>query len=82
MAKAFGKYPPTKKLKYYQLRMALIVVSIARRLNLTKSPLNKQTAMISQLEIYLENKKVDTVLGYRYIPLEQTLQWAKANESQ
>jgi dihydroflavonol-4-reductase len=81
MAKAFGKKPPTKKLKYYQLRMVLIVVGIARRLHLTKSPLNKQTAMISQLEIYLENKKVDTFLGYRYIPLEQTLQWAKANES-
>lgn len=81
MAKAFGKKPPTKKLKYYQLRMALIVVGIARRLHLTKSPLNKQTAMISQLEIYLNNRKVNAILNFSYTPLEQTLQWARANES-
>ncbi|WP_373496652.1 SDR family NAD(P)-dependent oxidoreductase [Aquiflexum sp.] len=81
MAKAFGKNPPTKKLKSYQLRMALIAVGIARLLKLTKSPLNKQTALISQLEIYLENKKVNSLLNFRYTPLEQTFKWAKANES-
>lgn len=81
MAKAFEKNPPTKKLKSYQLRMALIAVGIARKLKLTKSPLNKQTAMISQLEIRLENKKVNTILDFNYTPLEQTFQWAKANES-
>jgi dihydroflavonol-4-reductase len=81
MAKAFGKKAPSKKLKYYQLRMALIAVGIARNLKLTKSPLNKQTAMISQLEIYLENEKVNSILDFSYRPLEETFQWAKANES-
>ena len=82
MAKAFGKKAPTKKLRYFQLRIALLIVGIARKLKLTKSPLNKQTAMISQLEIYLENKKVNSLLEYSYIPLEETLRWAKSNESQ
>lgn len=81
MARVFGKKAPTKKLKYYQLRMALIAVGIARSLKLTKSPLNKQTAMISQLEIYLENGKVNSLLDYNYTPLEQTFQWSKSNES-
>jgi len=82
MAKAFKKRPPTKKLQWYQLRMALIVVGIAKMLKLTKNPLNKQTAMISQLELYLQNEKVQKILDYRYIPLEDTFQWAMSNESQ
>lgn len=81
MAKAFGKKPPTKKLKYYQLKIALIMVGIARKLKLTKSPLNRQTAMISQLQIYLENKKIKSLLDFSYIPLEETFEWAKPNES-
>jgi nucleoside-diphosphate-sugar epimerase len=82
MAKAFGKKPPTKKLQWYQLKMALIVVGIAKMLKLTKNPLNKQTAMISQLELYLQNEKVQKILDYKYIPLEETFQWAMSNESQ
>ena len=82
MAKAFEKNPPTKKLQWYQLKMALIVVGIAKMLKLTKNPLNKQTAMISQLELYLQNEKVQKILDYSYIPLEDTFQWAMSNESQ
>jgi dihydroflavonol-4-reductase len=82
MAKAFGKKPPTKKLQWYQLKMALIVVGIAKMLKLTKNPLNKQTAMISQLELYLQNEKVQKILDYKYISLEETFQWAMSNESQ
>ncbi|SMD42052.1 Nucleoside-diphosphate-sugar epimerase [Aquiflexum balticum DSM 16537] len=82
MAKAFGKKPPTKKLQWYQLKMALIVVGIAKMLKLSKNPLNKQTAMISQLELYLQNEKVQKILDYKYIPLEETFQWALSNESQ
>lgn len=82
MAQAFGKKPPTKKLQWYQLKMALIVVGIAKMLKLTKNPLNKQTAMISQLELYLQNEKVQKILDYKYIPLEETFQWAMSNESQ
>ena len=82
MAKAFEKNPPTKKLQWYQLKMALIVVGIAKMLKLTKNPLNKQTAMISQLELYLQNEKVQKILDYRYIPLEDTFLWAMSNESQ
>jgi nucleoside-diphosphate-sugar epimerase len=82
MAKAFGKKPPTKKLQWYQLKMALIVVGFAKMLKLTKNPLNKQTAMISQLELYLQNEKVHKILDYKYIPLEETFQWAMSNESQ
>lgn len=81
MAKAFGKKPPTKKLQWYQLKMALIVVGIAKTLKLTKNPLNKQTAMISQLELFLQNDKVQKLLDYHYIPLEETFQWAMSNES-
>ncbi|WP_373521628.1 SDR family NAD(P)-dependent oxidoreductase [Aquiflexum sp.] len=80
MAIAFEKKPPFQKLKSFQLRLALIAVGIGRILKLTKSPLNKQTAMISQLEIYLENGKVNSILDFKYTPLEQTFQWAKANE--
>jgi nucleoside-diphosphate-sugar epimerase len=82
MAQAFGKKPPTNKLQWYQLKMALIVVGIAKMLKLTKNPLNKQTAMISQLELFLQNEKVQKILDYKYIPLEETFQWAMSNESQ
>ncbi len=82
MAQAFGKKPPTNKLQWYQLKMALIVVGIAKMLKLTKNPLNKQTTMISQLELFLQNEKVQKILDYKYIPLEETFQWAMSNESQ
>ncbi|EKB49357.1 NAD-dependent epimerase/dehydratase family protein [Cecembia lonarensis] len=81
MAKAFGKKAPNKEVQDWMLEFALFFTTIGRKLGLTKSPLNRQTAMLSQLELIMDNSKVNRMLDFAYRPLAETLAWAKSNES-
>ncbi|MBN3581670.1 NAD-dependent epimerase/dehydratase family protein [Algoriphagus aestuarii] len=77
MALAFGKKAPSKPVTDFLLKIGLLALSLGRSLGLTKNPLNKQTAMISQQDITFENKKIKELLNYPYIPLKETFLWAK-----
>jgi dihydroflavonol-4-reductase len=80
MAKAFNKKAPRKEVKKWMLDLVLVFTWIFKKLGLSKSPLNKQTAMLSQLEVNLDNTKIQHLLNFTFIPLEETLAWAKTNE--
>ncbi|RZS95120.1 NAD-dependent epimerase/dehydratase family protein [Cecembia calidifontis] len=81
MAQSFGKKVPSKEVKDWMLNFALIFTWLGKKLGLSKSPLNKQTAMLAQLEVVMDNSKVDSILKFKYTPLSETLNWAKSNEN-
>lgn len=80
MSEAFNKKAPNKEVKKWMLDFVLVFSWIGRKLGVSKNPLNKQTAMLSQLEVYMDNSKILKLLPYTFTPLEQTLSWAKTNE--
>jgi nucleoside-diphosphate-sugar epimerase len=80
MAKVFGKKAPFKKVRPYQVKLAVFFVWIGRFLGLTKNPLNKQTAMLAQLSITMGNHKVQQEIQFRYHTLEDSFKWALSNE--
>lgn len=77
MAKAFDKKVPTKPVSNSLLKLGLFFLGIARMLGLSKNPLNKQTAMISQQDIIFKNDKIEKLLDFNYTPIEETFLWAK-----
>ncbi|EAZ81683.1 NAD-dependent epimerase/dehydratase family protein [Algoriphagus machipongonensis] len=77
MAVAFDKKVPEKPVSMGMLKLLLFSLSVARTLGLTKSPLTKQTAMISQQDILFENQKIKDLLDFDYTPVEDTFIWAK-----
>lgn len=81
MAKAFDKKAPSKEVKDWMINFALALTWIGKMVGLSKSPLNKQTAMLAQLEVVMDNSKVDNILKFKYTPLSETLHWAKSNEN-
>jgi nucleoside-diphosphate-sugar epimerase len=80
MARIFGKNPPTKSIGPFQLRIAIFFIGIGRLLGLTKNPLNKQTAMLSQLSITMDNSLVQKEINFKYRSLEESFKWALSNE--
>ncbi|TVP52515.1 MAG: NAD-dependent epimerase/dehydratase family protein [Mongoliibacter sp.] len=80
MALALGKKAPDTPVTDGMLRLGLFFIGLARKLGLTKSPLNKQTAMISQMSYHMDSSKVKDLLGYQFRSLEETFQWAKSND--
>ncbi|MCH6233839.1 NAD-dependent epimerase/dehydratase family protein [Cognataquiflexum rubidum] len=80
MAKIFGKKAPSKKVSPFQIRLAIFFIGIGRLLGLTKNPLNRQTAMLSQLSITMDNQKVQQEIHFRYRTLEDSFRWAISNE--
>lgn len=80
MAKSFGKKPPTKEVKDWMIHIALLLTWITKKIGISKSPLNKQTAMLSQLEIFMDNTKIKELLEFEFTPLPETLKWAQSNE--
>jgi dihydroflavonol-4-reductase len=80
MAVAFGKKPPTIKLTRFLLQLAIWISPIAKLLRMSRVLLNSQTAKLSQIQVTMDNSKVQQLLGFVYTPLEETLQWAKSNE--
>ena len=81
MAQSFGKKAPSKEVKDWMLHFALFFTSLARKLGLSKSPLNKQTAMLSQLAITMDNSKLKKTVDFKFRTLPETLEWARSNES-
>ena len=77
MALAFGKKPPTKAVSPLMLEIVVFFNSILRKIGLSKSPLNKKTAMISQQKVFFDSGKVNRLLQTSYHSLEDTFEWSK-----
>ncbi|REG83965.1 NAD-dependent epimerase/dehydratase family protein [Algoriphagus antarcticus] len=77
MAVAFGKKAPSKSVSPLMLKTAVFFNTIFRRIGLSKSPLNKKTAMISQQKVFFDNTKVNKLLASTYYSLDETLDWSK-----
>ncbi len=77
MATAFGKKAPNKPVSDFLLKLGLFFIGLGRGLGLTKNPLNRQTAMISQQDIEFENKKIKELLQFEFTSIEETFLWAK-----
>lgn len=80
MADIFGKNAPTKKVSPVQINLAIFFIRIGRLLGLTKNPLNRQTAMLAQLSITMDNTKVQEEINFRFRSLEESFKWALSNE--
>jgi dihydroflavonol-4-reductase len=77
IAAVFGKKAPKFPVSNWQISLGVLAFSILRFLGLSKSPLNKKTAMISQQSIRFDNSKIQRLLDYRYFSLRESLEWAK-----
>ncbi|MEP1086956.1 NAD-dependent epimerase/dehydratase family protein [Algoriphagus sp.] len=77
MATAFGKKAPHKEVKPGLLNFVVFFNTIFRKIGLSKSPLNKKTAMISQQKVFFDNTKVTKLLNSHYRGLDETLNWSK-----
>ncbi|PSL02915.1 NAD-dependent epimerase/dehydratase family protein [Cecembia rubra] len=81
MAYSFGKKVPNKEVKDWMINFALFFTWLGKKLGINKSPLNRQTAMLAQLEAVMDNSKVDKLIEFQYTSLGETLDWAKSNEN-
>lgn len=77
MASVFGKKAPTKAVSPAMLKIVVFFNTLFRKLGLSKSPLNKKTAMISQQKVFFDNSKVNKALQTSYHSLEDTFKWSK-----
>lgn len=77
IAAVFGKKAPYYAVPTWLISVVAVSFSILRTIGLSKSPLNKQTAMISQQKIHFDNSKIHSLLDYTYFPLRDTLEWAR-----
>jgi dihydroflavonol-4-reductase len=77
IALVFGKKAPQMSLPDWLISVASFSTYLFRIVGLSKSPLNKQTAMISQQKIRFDNTKIQNLLHYPYFPLRESLEWAK-----
>ncbi|WP_339875581.1 NAD-dependent epimerase/dehydratase family protein [uncultured Algoriphagus sp.] len=77
MASVFGKKPPATAVNQVMLKTAVFFNNFFRKIGLSKSPLNKKTAMISQQKVFFDNSKVNKTLKSNYRSLEDTFRWAK-----
>lgn len=77
MALVFGKKAPNKAVGPVMLKVAVFFNTVFRKIGLSKSPLNKKTAMISQQKVFFDSSKVNKLLGSSYHSLEDTFEWSK-----
>jgi dihydroflavonol-4-reductase len=77
IAIVFGKKGPKLPLSEGLISIAFFTISLLRTFGLSKSPLNKQTAMLSQQKIRFDNTKIERFLNFRYFSLRESLEWAK-----
>ncbi|MDO8966472.1 NAD-dependent epimerase/dehydratase family protein [Algoriphagus sp.] len=77
IATVFGKKEPRFPLSDGLISIASFTLSLLRAFGLSKSPLNKQTAMLSQQKIRFDNAKIERFLNFRYFSLRESLEWAK-----
>lgn len=72
MAGVFEKRAPYKEVTPLMLHLAVFFNSVFRKIGLSKSPLNKKTAMISQQKLFFDNQKINDLLSSDYYTLEDT----------
>lgn len=77
MGQVFGMKAPNKPLANSLLAWVLRFQWLFSKLRLTKTILNKQTALIAQQQIFFDNQKVNRLLEFNYISLKETFEWAK-----
>jgi len=80
MAGVFGKQVPDKKITPSILKILLAGLWLRKNLGFSESTLNAKTLSLAQMEVCMENKKVQNFLQFQYTPLEETFAWALANE--
>lgn len=77
VAAVFGKKAPTIPVSDWLISFASLTMAVLNILGISKFPLNKQTARLSQQKIRFDNSKVEKLFGYQYYSLRQSLEWAK-----
>ncbi|WPR75062.1 NAD-dependent epimerase/dehydratase family protein [Algoriphagus sp. NG3] len=77
LAAAYGKRPPLKPVNAAMVNLAVFFNGVLRKIGLSKSPLNRKTALIAQQRVLFDNTKVNSLLGNHYYELEETLSWSK-----
>jgi dihydroflavonol-4-reductase len=77
IATVFGKKGPKFPLSDALISVASFTLSLLRLFGLSKSPLNRQTAMLSQQKIRFDNTKINRLLNFSYFSLRESLEWAK-----
>ncbi len=77
MAAAFNKKAPRRLIHPFMLEIVVLANSVLRKLGLSKSPLNKKTAMISHQKTAFSNLKIARTMDFTYTPLAETFKWAK-----
>jgi nucleoside-diphosphate-sugar epimerase len=77
MAASFRKKAPSKAVSPFLLKTVVFFNTVFRKIGLSKSPLNRKTAMISQQKVYFDNSKVNKLLQSKYHSLDETLNWSK-----
>lgn len=77
VAAVFGKKAPSLPLRTWMISVAALAAGLGRILGLSKNPLNKQTAKLSQQNIRFENGKIQQLLHPSYFSLRESLEWAR-----
>ena len=77
VAKTFEVKAPSIQISSALLKVVLPLIGLLRVLGLSKSQLNRQLAVNAQRKIYYSNAKVQSLLGFEYRTLQDTLEWAK-----
>jgi len=77
VARVLDKKAPSKQISPQLLNWVVFFNTVLRRIGLSKSPLNKTTAKISQQKLAYDSTKINSLLNFSYTPLEETLNWAK-----
>lgn len=79
VAQAFGVAAPTKGLPNWVISIGFPILRLLSWLGLGKSPVQQQVARNAQRRISYRNTKVQTLLGFNYRDLKETLDWAKSS---
>lgn len=77
VANAFGKKAPSLPLKNWMIWMGSLWAWVGNKAGFSKSPLNRQTALLAQQKITFSNQKIQQLLNFKFTPLKETLDWAK-----
>lgn len=77
VADVFGKKAPSLPLKDWMIWMGSLWAWFGTKIGISKSPLNRQTALLAQQKITFSNQKIQQLLGFKFTPLRETLEWAK-----
>ncbi len=75
IANHLGKKAPSIPVSNMMISMALLIFRIKSLLTGKPSLVTKETAMLSQLNVYFDNSKSKSALGLKYRDLNESLQW-------